>query len=71
MNAFMICNPKQLENEILKRISREKIAHISGANWKIEEYLTIKEFRKILKETPELDGCHKERRYCGGREISC
>ena len=55
MNAFMICNPKQLENEILKRISREKIAHISGANWKIEEYLTIKEFRKILKETPELD----------------
>lgn len=55
VNVFAICNSKQKENKMLKNISKEKMAHVSGAKWKLEEYLTTQEFQDTLGEAPDLD----------------
>ena len=55
VGAFIISNERKSENDMLRDVSKKKIAIVSEQNWKIEEDIPINDLKTRSEEhTSEL-----------------
>ena len=55
VGAFIISNERKSENDILRDVSKKKIAIVSEQNWKIEEDIPINDLKNKICQNERMD----------------
>lgn len=66
MQTMVLCNSSKKENEYLKLVSKEQIAHCSEEMWNIEECINTLELDMFLETLPIIDIAYLDITLDGG-----